>query len=553
MPAIKLFPLVFKNAGFLRDGSLYQGDFCTDGQWVRFYQSKPKKIGGQLAIQKFEDPDHPASYKVPQGCTHITSVWIGGNIIYIAANPSGIYTNISKVSEPNVFANVWVKQEVFDPAANADMLWQSATVITANTNEQGNPQGPAQTHVVLFGCNNLNNINNVTPAKFYDVTLEGENIKSIKPFEIYPPNAQEALLQQDLQNLNGGIVFVNNFLFIYGTKGTVVWSRRENPFSFTGGASGRINISNDKVIYGAGVRGGNNPPTILFWTMNSVVRVSNQTNTSEIKAPPEFQVDIITKESSILSSRSVVEYDGMFFWLGVDRIFLYNGVVREVVNNTNFDWFFANLDILRRQLVFGIKNSEKGEIWWYFPVMGVEGGCSAALIYNIRENIWYDTRIARDCGFFDGSSGKMITYGKNLAPIIGDSSSYIWVHEEGYEQVSDDGLTKKGIESSYTTPIISLTAFSPFGEGGGQNNEIWVDRLEPDFKLDTGKVMNMTINSKDYADQAYIDIFDGKIVGGKGKVDIRAQGRNISFTFTTKEDFTHGYPLVGIKVGDGRG
>lgn len=546
---IQLFPLIPKAAGFLQDGSLYQGDYCTNGQWVRFYQGKPKKMGGLLAISNFVKESLP-----PQGCKFITSIWLGGIITYLAINKTGIFSNTVRVESPTQFTRDW-KQEVtfpINPQKYNSFLWQSQIVLSTVKSSDGKLQSAPQTSIVLFGCANLN-INNTTPADFYKVTFDNNEIKTIDKFDVARPDETDPTLNGAKNDLNGGIVYVNSLLFIYGTEGVVIWSSRQNPFSFdanSGSSSGMYNISNDKVIYGASVRGGQYQPTLLFWTMNSVVRLSNQSSDSKIDAVPEFQVDVITQESSILSSRSVVEYDGIFFWLGIDRIFLYNGVVREVVNNTNFDWFFKTLDVTRRQLVFGIKNSEKGEIWWYFPVENVEG-CSAALIYNIRENIWYNTNIPRDCGFFDGASGKMITYGQNLAFLRDNTSSYIWIHETGHRQVSANGI-KTGIFSYYTTPLFSLTAFSPFGQGGGQNNALWIDRIEPDFKLDTGEVMEMTVNAKEYADQTPITVFEGDIIGGAGKVDIRAQGRNVSFTFKTTADFSHGYPLVGVKVGDGR-
>src|ERR1700712_4638554 len=103
---IQLFPLLPKAAGFLQDGSLYQGDYCTDGQWVRFYQGKPKKIGGQLAIQKVNNNE----YIVPPACKLITSIWLGGNLIYIAVTQFGIYSNITTSANPHQFTRIWKEE-----------------------------------------------------------------------------------------------------------------------------------------------------------------------------------------------------------------------------------------------------------------------------------------------------------------------------------------------------------------------------------------------------------------------------------------------------------
>jgi len=40
-----------------------------------------------------------------------------------------------------------------------------------------------------------------------------------------------------------------------------------------------------------------------------------------------FQFDVLTSDSSIISPDSVIDYDGIFYWMGVDRFLMFNGVV----------------------------------------------------------------------------------------------------------------------------------------------------------------------------------------------------------------------------------
>ena len=40
-------------AGIKRDGTKFEGDFYTDGQWVRFQRGLPRKIGGYRSINKY--------------------------------------------------------------------------------------------------------------------------------------------------------------------------------------------------------------------------------------------------------------------------------------------------------------------------------------------------------------------------------------------------------------------------------------------------------------------------------------------------------------------
>ena len=41
----QMFPITYK-PGILRDGSPFQGSYCSRGQWVRFFRGQPQNIGG---------------------------------------------------------------------------------------------------------------------------------------------------------------------------------------------------------------------------------------------------------------------------------------------------------------------------------------------------------------------------------------------------------------------------------------------------------------------------------------------------------------------------
>jgi hypothetical protein len=82
---------------------------------------------------------------------------------------------------------------------------------------------------------------------------------------------------------------------------------------------------------------------------------------------------------------------------------LYNGVVKEIPNNFNQNYFFDNLNYDAREKVWVTKVPRFGEIWWFYP-RGSATECTDAVIYNIRENCWYDTGLGsgsqRSAGYF---------------------------------------------------------------------------------------------------------------------------------------------------------
>ncbi|MGL5716204.1 MAG: hypothetical protein ACRCX2_24515, partial [Paraclostridium sp.] len=271
-----------------------------------------------------------------------------------------------------------------------------------------------------------------------------------------------------------------------------------------------------------------------------------------------FKIDVISKSSSILSSRCVVEYDGVFFWIGTDRFFVYNGIVQEMPNTMSTNYFFDNLDFNYRQKVFGVKNTKYGEIWWFYPEKGQGNSVqnTRALIYNKRENSWYDTEISRDSGVFFEDSGFMCTFGKALQNR--DEYFYIWRHEVGINQhwspVAQGGNVRQTvpIPSGFTTPTFSWSAFNPLKQQTGIDR--WVDlrRIEPDFKMDAdGDTMNVVVNTKEYAQSPNVASAPTTFTRTTGKLDMNVQGRHMNLAFFSDKNFEIGYTLMLLGIGDG--
>jgi hypothetical protein len=113
-----------------------------------------------------------------------------------------------------------------------------------------------------------------------------------------------------------------------------------------------------------------------------------------------FRFTTISAQSSILSQNSVIEYDGAYFWVGIDRFMAYSGgQITEVPNQMNSNWFFDHLDIASRQKVWVMKVPRYGEIWWFYPRDGADE-CTHAVILNVREKTWYDCELPRSAGFY---------------------------------------------------------------------------------------------------------------------------------------------------------
>jgi hypothetical protein len=188
---------------------------------------------------------------------------------------------------------------------------------------------------------------------------------------------------------------------VYGNNGLIKNSGAGNAQDWVSADANEVNVATGKIVQGLPVRGGSNAPSGLFWSLDSLVRVSYIGGTG---TPVQYwRYDIISSQSSILSSQSAIEYDGVYYWCGVDRFLLYNGTGKEIPNNFNQNYFFDNLNYNQRQKVWVTKVPRYGEIWWFYP-RGDATECTDAIIYNVREGVWYDAGEAlgarRSAGYF---------------------------------------------------------------------------------------------------------------------------------------------------------
>lgn len=544
-----LYPLVYK-PGIKRDGTLFQADYCTEGQWIRFQRGNIRKMGGMKGI----NGDFIIDLRRVTNIRVTPSVGNDNNMIVYIAHTRGVLRNII-TPDFNLIASSHATGgiNINDP----NLIWVSEIII----------QG-ANRLIVFLSSPTRNNINNNDDCSLYSGTIDANF--TLRPLASNP-------------NLSGlsGLLFINPFLFVYGSNGLVQWSTSQNPLSFTNVADHQIFISNDKIICGKAIRGGINSPVILFWTLTSVIRIINKSTDS---ATLSFDKDVLSRSSSILSSRCVVEYDGLFFWPGTNRFFLYNGLVQEIPNTLSLNFFYENLDMNYRQLIIGEKNTLYGEIWWFFPMKGQDANVGIinnhVLIYNIRENCWYDTSLSRETAFYSEDYGFLSSYGTSLTNNAAPLSLYRHEYETAFNdvngiteqvpQLGQAGLDFNPIESFFTTPTISWAAFNPLKQLTGVDRWMYSVTLEPDFTLMPppdpahgdlfGTDMTVVINSKEYAQDVGTISPAFRIVAPLvpgmdprlAKIDMAIQGRHITFTFTTTKNFEVGHIMILLGLGDGQ-
>ena len=353
-------------------------------------------------------------------------------------------------------------------------------------------------------------------------------------------------------SISGGVVMLHPYLFVYGNYGLIKNCSAGDFNNWTAADANETSVSTGKVIKGLPLRGGTTSPAGLFWTTDSVVRVSYSPTTVG-GATFYWRYDLITSQSSIMSSQCVVEYDGIFYWAGVDRFLMYNGVVQEVPNTQNMNWFFDNVNYNQRQKVWCTKVPRWGEIWWFYP-RGDATECTDAIIYNVREKCWYDAGEAlgarRSAGTFS-EVFRFPVWGSTEANSTGKYT--MWQHETGTNRIYLN--TVNAIDSFFETPTLgAMTGLVGSNQGAGDNLWTRCERVEPDFVQ--SEQMYLVVTGKGYADDTDEPsdpyYFDDTTL----KVDMREQRREMRLRFgsnTQNGNYYAGRILLSLETGDVRG
>jgi hypothetical protein len=440
--------------GIKRDGTQFEAREFTEGVWSRFQRGVPRKMGGYR--QMFRDSNGVPRGMISNAYNALNYMFVGnentldafttstnfgvGSGPYVAemlvgysefavtsyASPSfvvagdkttvftagtkvvfsqtpgaPIYEVLSSVLATNTtvtlttaFAemptSVWLANTYYQP--NPDNLWQFDI--------QYNPQGAAL-QVLAHPGKNLTNIDNGTPSQVY----VGNILPGVGNQWTFTGLADSSGANPTYKpiEVDGGVCVLYPFIFVYGSNGFIANNNVDTTYAnqnftdWNGPLANQVNMAAGKIVKGIPVRGGTQSPSGLFWATDSLIRVSF---TGQVDL--YWRYDIISSQTSIMSSNAVVEMDGVYYWMGVDRFYQYNGTVSVLANDKNINWLFDNLNYAQRQKVWATKVPRYNEIWFFYP-RGTATECTDAIIYNVKDKLWYDAGSAvgaqRSCGY----------------------------------------------------------------------------------------------------------------------------------------------------------
>lgn len=497
-------------AGFSRDGTQLDNNSFIDGQWCRFQRGRPKKMGGYKAISD-----------------NLTGI-VRGSFVYTRNGLNFVYGmsgNKAHVSVTNQTGSSSVATASTLPSLASDDSYSfSLDAIFDST-------GSGATKLLVHPARNLIDIADETNTNVYMADIG------------VSPGVFNKIVDEDANEImvSGGVVVLQPYVFVYGNNGLIKNSVANNPSGWkisVSSEANEANVAGTKIIKGLPLRGGAGSPAGLFWSLDSLVKVS--------RSGTEFRYDVLTSDSSVLSPQAIIEYDGVYYWIGVDRFLTYNGTVKEIPNQQNLNWFFDNLNYAQRSKVWATKNSRYGEIWWFFP-FGDSEECTHAIVYNIREGCWYDTAYARSAGF----PAKVFRY-----PVSFDNKP----NRSGAYSVVIDEFGKNAVQQGQVSSIASHFETCDFGypTGGaageqptGQDYWTRLTRIEPDF-IQAGS-LTMTVRGREFA-QGPVTVSEAHVLEpGTERVDLREQRRQVTLKFESNVvdgDYFMGRVLLHTEQGD---
>ena len=258
-----------------------------------------------------------------------------------------------------------------------------------------------------------------------------------------------------------------------------------------------------------------------------------------IGPPFTFGLEELSKNITIMSSKSAIAVDDAVFWMGVDTFYVYAGQTQQLPCTVK-DKVFLDFNFEEKDKVHVGLNTEFGEIIWFYPTSG-SSDIDAYVVYNYTEKVWYYGTLARDAWLDRGIRDLPLATG----------SSYLYNHEIGYD---DDG-----------SAMTSYVESAPMDLGDG-DKFVSIKQLIPDVTFagstSVNPTVSFTVKAKNYSGATYDQTGSGDtqrsstspIEQFTNKLDFRIRGRSFAIRVDSSElgcKYKLGTPRIDIRP-DGR-
>jgi len=272
------------------------------------------------------------------------------------------------------------------------------------------------------------------------------------------PTSQKLILVSD----------INRFVFCFGTNEIfsptinpmlVRWSDQEDATNWSPAATnqaGDLILSNGTQIVAAK----QSRQEVLVWTDSALYALQY------VGAPAVWTAQLVGENISIASQNAVAYANGVAYWMGRDKFYMYDGRTQPLQCDLR-KFIFNDFNEEQYEQTFSGTNESYHEIWWWY--------CSSDstvsdryVVYNYLEQVWYYGTMSRTAWLDSGLRNYPLaaTYSNNLVN-----------HEQGV----DDN------ETATTAAIPAYVSSAQFDlEDGHQFAFIW--RVLPDITFDGSEI-----------------------------------------------------------------
>ena len=258
-----------------------------------------------------------------------------------------------------------------------------------------------------------------------------------------------------------------------------------------------------------------------------------------IGPPFTFGLQELSKNITIMSSRSAAAVDDAVFWMGLDSFYIYAGQTQQLPCTVK-EKVFLDFNFEQRDKVHAGVNTEFSEITWFYPTAS-SSEIDAYVSYNYAEKVWYYGTLSRTA---------WLDRGIRTLPQATEGG-FLYNHETGFD---DDG-----------SAMTSFIESAPIDIGDGEKFS-FIKRVIPDitFKGSTSinPTVNFTLKAKDFpganydqsSSQAASRSSTSPVEQFTNKLDYRIRGRSFALRVDSSAVGTKyklGTPRVDIRE-DGR-
>ena len=285
----------------------------------------------------------------------------------------------------------------------------------------------------------------------------------------------------------------------------VRWSDQDNRTNWVPSlttTSGEVVLTDGTKIMG-GLR---SRSAIHIWTDTAMW-------TMQFVGPPfTFRFTPAGTNCGLIAQHAAVDYNGISYWMGYDNFYKYDGQVR-VLDCTVRRFIFDRLATKYKAKVYTGVNSEFKEIIWLYA--SDESGvteCDSYVIFSPENNYWtYGT------GVFTTFADKEV-FGNTITTGVSINASG--------DSTGNNKLFNNEPADYYTENNRTITSFvesADFDVDDG-NQILFMNRLIPDFDLNTGK-LRVKIITKKYPESSEEITKEFDVTQQTDKIYFRARGR----------------------------